>query len=75
MFSKNIPLLILLFITVFIRENSLFGQIKFSKSTYDMGVVTGSPNDFIDITVKNVSNQKVYIFKYILINQENKSIF
>ncbi len=63
MFSKNIPLLILLFITVFIRENSCFGQIKFSKSTYDMGVVTGSPNDFIDITVKNVSNQKVYIFR------------
>jgi hypothetical protein len=63
MFSKNILLVIIIFIAVFNLENSCFGQIKFSKSSYDMGVVTGSPHDFIDITVKNVSNQKIYIFR------------
>lgn len=63
MFLKKIAFLLFCLLQIIHCDLSVVAQIKFSKPPYDMGVITGSPNDYIDITVKNTSNQKIYIFR------------
>ncbi len=41
----------------------LHGQIVFEKKIHDMGIITGSPNDYLDIVVTNTGKEKVYIFR------------
>ena len=63
MFKKKFAYLVLFFVSILLINGNLQAQVKFAKTSYDMGIITGSPNDYIDITVKNTSKEKIFIFK------------
>jgi Ca-activated chloride channel family protein len=79
MFKKKFSYLVLFFVFFHLNNGNIQAQIKFTKTSYDMGIITGSPNDYIDIPLKNTSKEKIFIFrteadKKIIIHYSNKTI-
>jgi Ca-activated chloride channel homolog len=55
--------LYVIFLLCFTSINKVIGQIVFEKKIHDMGIITGSSNDYLDIVVTNKGKEKVYIFR------------
>jgi Ca-activated chloride channel homolog len=60
---KRISQIILCLWLIIAKALVVNGQIVFEKKIYDMGLITGSPNDYLDIVVKNTGKEKVFIFR------------